>query len=96
MDEKNIVENIKKCPNYNSCNQNLCPLDLELNLRRGKKGEECRWMREPQNKKIKGRQFISGGSVMPDALLNFVPESNKKRLNSVSQKRWRELRKITN
>jgi hypothetical protein len=66
---------------------------LELELRTGKKGEECKWMREPKTKKINGREFISGGSVMPDAPLNFVPECNAKLLNSVSQKRWNEINK---
>lgn len=93
MKQENIITNIKKCPNYNTCNQNLCPLDLELESRTGGKGDECRWMREPQNKKISGREFVSGGSIMPDAPLIFVPEANTKWLNTVSQKRWQELNK---
>lgn len=92
MNQKEIVENLKKCPHFKSCSQNLCPLDLELNLRRGGKGEKCRWMREPKHTKIKGREFVSGGSVMPDAPLNFVPESNTAWLNQSSQKRWCELK----
>lgn len=93
MNQQKVIENLKKCPYFNGCNQNLCPLDLELNLRKAGKADKCRWMREPQKKKIDGREFISGGSVMPDAPLNFVPSSNTKRLNSVSQKRWEELKK---
>lgn len=91
MKQEEIIANIKKCPHYNTCNQNLCPLDLELSFRTGKKEDFCRWMREPQTKKINGREFISGGSIMPDAPLNFVPECNAGRLNSVSQKRWSEI-----
>jgi len=93
MNQKEITENIKRCSHYKACNQNLCPLDYELNLRTGGKEDKCRWMREPKNKKIKGREFMSGGSVMPDAPLNFVPECNVKRLNASSQKRWQELNK---
>ncbi len=93
MKQEKVVEGFKKCPHFNSCNQNLCPLDLELELRTGNKGEECKWMREPIIKKINGNEFISGGSVMPDALLNFVPVCNIKRLNQSSQNRLKELNK---
>lgn len=92
MKQEKITKNLKKCPYFNSCNQNLCPLDLELELRKGKKGEECKWMREPKAKKINGKEFISGGSVMQDALLNFVPACNIKRLNQASQSRLKELK----
>lgn len=92
MKQEEIVENLKRCPYFNGCNQNLCPLDLELSLRTGGKADKCRWTREPQKKKISGREFISGGSTMPDAPLNFVPQCNLKWLNESSQKRWRELK----
>jgi len=48
-------------------------------------------MREPKKAKIKGREFVSGGTAMPDAPLNFVPKSNLKWLNEVSRKRWQEI-----
>lgn len=92
MNQEKIIENLKKCSHFHSCNQNLCPLDPELSLRTGGAAEMCRWMREPKTKKIAGREFLSGGSVMPDASLNFVPESNLKWLNQSSQKRCRELK----
>lgn len=91
--EEEIIENLRRCPHFENCNQNLCPLDLELHLRSGNSSDKCRWMREPKKKKIKGREFVSGGRVMPDGILNFVPEPNIKWLNRVSQKRWRELKK---
>ena len=90
--EEQIMENLRKCPHFDKCSQNLCPLDLELSLRVGGEGDKCRWMIEPKRKKIKDREFVSGGQVMPDALLNFVPESNLKWLNEVSQKQWKELK----
>lgn len=86
-----IVENMKKCPHFESCSQNLCPLDIELELRYGNKNDRCRFMREPRATRIGIREFITGGSVMPDALLNFVPESNLERLNTSSQERWEEI-----
>ena len=91
--EEKIIENLKKCPHFDKCSQNLCPLDFELELRVGGESDKCRWMREPKKKKIKGREFISGGSVMPDAILKFVPQANLKWLNESSQRRWLELKK---
>ncbi len=87
-------QNTKKieCPSFYVCNQNLCPLDDELNFRKGKNGEECKWMRNPKMKKIQEREFIAGGSVMPDGLLNLVPTCNIERLNEASKKRILELK----
>jgi len=87
-----IRENLERCFHFDGCSQNLCPLDLELYSRDGGEGDKCRWMREPKKKKIGNREFMSGGSIMPNALLNFVPESNLKWLNESSQKEWKKLR----
>lgn len=92
-DNKNLVQNLEKCPHFNSCSQNFCPLDLELDLRYGGKENKCRYMREPKRAIINGREFISGGAVMPDTPLKFVPESNFKWLNEASRKRWNEVNK---
>jgi hypothetical protein len=91
--EEKIMNNLHKCSHFDSCNQNLCPLDLELNLRTGGESDKCRWMRESKRQRIGDKEFISGGSVIPDALLNFVPQSNLKWLNEASQRRWKELKK---
>lgn len=88
-----IIKNLQQCPHFNSCSQNLCPLDLDLNLRNGKKQDKCRWMREPKTAKIAGREFVSGGSVMPNALLNLVSESNLKWCNEASKNQWFKIRK---
>lgn len=81
------LENLKRCPSYNSCSQNFCPLDFELNLRSGGKQDKCRWMREPRRAMVAGREFVSGGAEMPTVLLNFVPQGNLKWLNEASIKR---------
>ena len=57
----------------------------------GGEGDKCRWMRDARKTKVNGREFTTGGSVMPDALLICVPDRQKKRINSVSQQRWEEL-----
>ncbi len=91
--QEEIMENLSKCPHFDTCSQNLCPLDLELHLRTGNKSEKCRWMQEAKASKIAGREFVSGGRVMPDTPLNFVPRSNLEWLNASSQDRWREINK---
>jgi hypothetical protein len=90
--EEKIIGNLERCSHFDGCSQNLCPLDLDLYSRTGGGEAKCRWMREPKKKKIGDKEFISGGRVMPDALLNFVPESNLKSLNESSQKRWKKLK----
>lgn len=90
--EEKVIENLKRCPRFEKCSQNLCPLDLELRLRSGKQQDKCKWMRNHQKKRVNGREFISGGRVMLDGILNFVPECNLKWLNDASQKRWKELK----
>jgi len=90
--KKQITENLQRCPHLDKCSQNLCPLDLELYLRTGNTSDKCRWMREPKDVKLNGKEFISGGRVMPNAILKYVPESNLKWLNGISQKAWRTLK----
>ena len=92
IDQDKITENLTRCPHFKGCSQNFCPLDLELYLRAGKEQDKCRWMREPKTANIQNREFVSGGSVMPDAILNFVPEGNVGRLNESSRARWHELK----
>lgn len=92
MDE-NIL-NLKLCSHYNVCSQNLCPLDSELNSRNGKAHDRCRFMREPKRANIAGREFISGGAVISDVLLNFVPQGNVARLNEASKRRRIQLSRI--
>ena len=92
MKEIEIIKNLEKCPSFEHCSQNLCPLDLRLELRTGSDRDKCRYMKESQRTKIKGKVFISFGKIMPDELLKFVPERNLKWLNNISRQRWKELR----
>lgn len=92
MKNNQTIKNMICCPYFDRCNRDLCPLDFELSLRSGR--TKCRWMREPEQKKIGNKNIISGGSVMPDNLLIYVPEENIKKLNSASQKRvWNIAKK---
>jgi len=87
----NSPTGVEMCPHFNGCSQNFCPLDSDLNLRSGVKQDVCRFMREPKLVNIRGREFVSGGTVMPDTPLILVPRSNLERLNTQSQNRWKEL-----
>jgi len=91
--EEKIIKSLRKCRHFDKCSQNLCLLDLEFHLRTGGESDKCRWMREARKIKIGDKEFVSGGQVMPDAILNFVPECNLKLLNEVSRKRWLEIKK---
>jgi hypothetical protein len=91
--EKEMIKNMERCLHFESCNQNFCPLDLELEFRTGGESDKCRFMRDPSKKKIGDKEFVSGGRVMPDGILNFVPQRNLKCLNEVSQKQWEKIKK---
>lgn len=86
-------ELMEKCKFFKGCSKNLCPLDAELHLRSGNNGNKCRYMREPKGVMIGKHKFISGGTVMSDVLLNFVPRGNLKELNEASKRRWGEISK---
>ena len=88
---KTMSMRMEKCPHFSRCSQNFCPLDPELYIRTGKKQDLCRFMREAKRVKVQGREFVSGGTVMPDTPLNSVPRSNLTRLNTSSQMRRNEL-----
>ena len=91
--QNKIIENLKKCSHFEKCNQNLCPLDLELSKRSGGQRDKCRFMREQQTAKIAGKTIEFGGRLMPDCTLDFVPSENIKHLNKVSRDSWQELNK---
>jgi len=92
--EDDIVRNLKRCPTFDKCSLNLCPLDFDLKERTGSESDKCRWMKEARQCKIGNQEFIAGGKAMPDELLEFVPESNLGWLNEKSQKRWSELKRL--
>jgi len=91
MDQSTLIQSLKRCPSFERCNFNVCPLDLELELRTGGNFDKCKWMREKRQVTIRDKQFTSGGVVMPDALLICVPSKAAERLNEASRARWNEL-----
>jgi hypothetical protein len=90
-----IVKNMEKCPHFQYCSRNLCILDWKLSLRTGNKNDRCRYMREPKVVRIQGREFVSGGAVAPDTILNFTPTSNLEGLNTSSKTRLEEIKQLT-
>ena len=93
MANEKLIEHLKKCRHFENCSRNLCPLDFELHLTSGRNQDRCRYMRPPRRTKAKDKEFITGGTVMPDAILKFVPQRNLASLNEVSKKRWNEINK---
>lgn len=82
-----MIENIKKCPRFNECSVNVCPLDDEANLK-DKLPEEnvCPFCLKKKAAFQKGIRTLA-----PDSVLAVIPESNLKMLNNRSQKRWHTL-----
>lgn len=86
------TDNLSRCFRFERCSHNICPLDPQLFARVGfDDSDKCPFMRPARATAINGKQFTTGGSVMPDAELILVPRDNVERLNDASQKRWREL-----
>lgn len=90
-----IQANMERCPRFERCNRNKCPLDAELELRYG--GTECLWMQDGDGKPRpantgKGMVTYVTGAQMPDELLAYVPVENVERLNWSSSNRWQEMR----
>lgn len=86
--EEKVMENLRKCPRFNNCSINICPLDLEVNLRtKLSEEEDCPFTIKKKGKSQKGIKTLA-----PDSILKFIPKSNVKMLNKRNQRRWRELR----
>jgi len=89
MNQKGVVENLKKCNRFNCCSVNVCPLDGEANLRNSLSGEnKCPFCLNKKSRLQKGIRTLA-----PAGILQFVPESNLKMLNRRNQRRWHEFRK---
>ncbi len=87
--EKEITENLRICPRFNYCSINICPLDLEANLRNRLQEETpC-----PFSIKKRGKEQKSIKTQAPDIILDVIPESNLKMLHRRNQKRWHDLHK---
>ncbi len=87
MSHDQIISNLKKCPRFNFCSINVCPLDLESKLRNKLTEEEgCPFTIKKKGKSQKGIRTLA-----TDSILEFVPEWNVKMLNKRNQKRWHAL-----
>jgi hypothetical protein len=85
--EKEIIENLRKCPRFNYCSINICPLDSEANLRNKLPEEEpCPFLIKKRGKEQRGIR-----TQAPDSILEVIPKSNLKMLNLRNQKRWHGL-----
>ena len=89
-------QNIDRCPHSGRCSQSLCPLDPDLSIRVGNVQDSCRFMRPARLVTVKGKQFTTGGTVIPDTIANFVPSANIMALNEPSRKHCKELGLVNN
>lgn len=82
-------ENLIKCPRFNWCSINICPLDLDVNLRTMLLEENnCPFTIKKKGKGQKGMKTLARHSI-----LELIPESNVKMLNKGNLKRWHSLHK---
>ena len=89
MNQKELIENLKKCNRFNDCSANVCPLDGDAEFRKNLLNEKrCPYTIDRKDKCEKGIK-----TLMPVGLLNFVSIRNLKLLNKRNQKRWHDLHK---
>jgi len=87
--ENKIIENLKKCRRFSWCSINICPLDLETNLRNKLPKEDiCPFTIKKRMEKQKGIKLLT-----PDSVLEVIPKSNIEMLNRGNLKRWQALHK---
>ena len=80
-------KNLKKCPRFEWCSINICPLDFEQKIRIAMSEEKsCPFTIK---KRLKSEKGIT--TIVSDSILRFIPKSNQKMLNKRNLKRFREL-----
>jgi len=88
MIKEKIISNLKKCSRFDNCSINLCPLDLEADLRKNLPDEkQCPFMIKKKSKEQKGIKVLA-----PYSILELIPESKIKMLNKRNKRRWQELK----
>ena len=66
MFKEKISENLRKCPRFEWCSANICPLDLEVNLRSKLPGEnQCPFTINKKSKSQKGDIIANFGILSP-------------------------------
>ena len=87
MNENKNFENMKKCPRFEWCSNNVCPLDSDALLRESLPGENsCPFTLKKKKKIQKGMKTLA-----PHNILEVIPKSNKNLLNKRNQKRWEKV-----
>lgn len=82
--EEKIIQNLRRCPRFDRCSINICPLDFEVNLKNKLPEEEnCPFSIKKRGKDQKGIKTHA-----TDSILEAIPELNVKMLHNRNQKRW--------
>jgi len=89
---KNKTNDIfKRCPKFENCSSNVCPLDLEAHLKIKLPGEnDCPFTIKKRSKEQKGKKLL-----IPINCLNIIPRSNVKMLHKRNQRQWHNLKNGT-
>jgi len=87
--EEKITQNLKKCPRFDRCSINVCPLDCETHFKIKLPKEDC--CPFTIKKRVKGQK--GARTLIPGSILKVIPKSNLKMLNKASWKRWYGLYK---
>lgn len=81
--------NLQKCLRFTFCSHNICPLDIDANLRNKLPDEDiCPFCLKKKTSFQKGIRTLA-----PDSIIEVIPELNVKLLNKRNQKRWTDLHK---
>jgi hypothetical protein len=93
MTEKEIIENLKKCPCFESCSRNLCLLDYEIHLRTGGKNDICKWgVGRIREKTILAdghpKEFTTGDKKCPPEVFKYIPKANYQYLNQITKQNY--------
>lgn len=87
MSKEKSSQKLRVCPRWDYCSINICPADLETDLRNKLPGENpCPFTIKKRLKEQKGIKLLA-----PDSLLKVIPKPNLKILNRGNQKRWHSL-----
>lgn len=90
MNMKNKTNNSpERCPRFENCSSNICPLDPEASLRiKFPEEDVCPFT---VKKRLKGQRGMK--LLAPANLIQVIPESNVKMLHRRNQKQWHNLHK---
>ncbi len=88
INENQNLNNIRKCPRFDCCSANSCPIDINAHFRRNLPNEDyCPFTIKKKPKGQKGAKTLT-----PYIVLEVIPNKNHKMLNMASLKRLKKIK----